>query len=54
VVHCHHVIARSKVADGEDGKHVCKVGVNILNELKKCGRPGWRLKIEPKTSHRIK
>jgi hypothetical protein len=53
-VYCQGGMACSQVADGEDGTHVCRVGVNILNKLEKCGRSGWGLKIEPKTPQRKK
>jgi hypothetical protein len=40
-VPCHHVMARPRVADGEDGLQVWRVAENILNKQSRTADKRW-------------
>jgi hypothetical protein len=44
-IHCHHGMARLRVADREDGLQIWRVAANILNKqsLTVGGPPAWEL-----------
>jgi hypothetical protein len=40
-VHCHHGMARPRVADREDGLQIWRVAANILNKQSRTADRGW-------------
>jgi hypothetical protein len=40
-VHCHHGMARPRVADRRDGLQIWKVAANILNKQSRTADSGW-------------
>jgi hypothetical protein len=40
-VPCHHGMARSQVADGEDGLQIWRVAANLLNKQSRTADKGW-------------
>jgi hypothetical protein len=40
-VHCHHGMARPRVADTEDGLQIWRVAANILNKQSRTADSGW-------------
>jgi hypothetical protein len=40
-VHCHHGMARPRVADRGDGLHIWRVAANILNKQSRTADSGW-------------
>jgi hypothetical protein len=40
-VHCHHGMARPRVADRADGLQICTVAANILNKQSRTADSGW-------------
>jgi hypothetical protein len=45
-VHCHHGMARPRVADRGDGLQIWRVAVNMLNKQSRTADSGWSSSLE--------